>query len=1266
MSIQIRVRVAVVILAIGTALASVLFLLPQLSEARPLEQDTILPDEAFPVFDYSRTISPETAEPTILHAADVVVQAGDLYTWTQDTRADWEQGALENLDSVTISGTLQLAQRYFGESTSVTPPADLASGQNYPALALDANGNAYAVWQDGRNGHTDIYFAYRASGSTTWGASLRVNDDAGTAQQSYPAIAVDPSGNAYAIWTDERNGREDIYFAYRPAGGSWGTNVRVNDDDRTAWRLYPAITVDTNGNAYAVWPDSRNGDADIYFAYRPAGGDWGANLRVNDDTSTEWQSYPDIAVDLGGNAYAVWCTFHDDDQWKTYFAYRPAGGNWGSSVRVDDAPPGTARASNPSIAVDINANAYAVWYDYRNDTGDIYFAYRPAGGTWGTNTLIDPNFYPFQFSPDIAVDANGSAYAVWTERHTGNDIYFAYLEAGSPTWSVGVRVNDDSGTVQQGAPAIAVDADGNAHAVWIDYRNGNPDIYHAIRLASGEWSANNRVDDDVCGGTSQNVASIAVDPAGNAYAVWNDMRNGNYDIYFAYRPAGGDWGANVRVNNDTGAAWQWAPDVAVDTSGNAYAVWEDERNGNGDVYFAYRPAGGNWSANIRVNDGGGAAQGSQAIAVDADGNAYAVWGDARNGNGDIYFAYRPAGGDWGANVQVSEDPGAVQQDEPDVAVDASGNACAVWQHDINGIADIYSACRPAGGNWGTSVKVNDDTGDAWQEIPAIALDASGDAYAVWGDDRNGNYDIYFAYRPAGGDWGANVQVSEDPGAVQQGGPDIAVDPSGNAYAIWHGWRNQNADIYFAYRPAGGDWGTNIRVNDDPGTALQHSPAIALDLSDHVYALWVDESYDTGHIHFSRSMAVPEYMMDGIYTSPELDTGVAAAQWTALTYTATVPAGTSLTFETHSRIAGGDWSVWQPANSPVASPPGQYLQYRVTLSTSLTSTTPLLDKVQINYHSVGTPSAPRFVVPCGVTNQTTPTLKGTAAAGTLVHLYVDGSEVATETVVTAGTFTFRAGLSGGNHVLTATAENSVGVSPASRPLMLAVNSSLPYDPVNVRAGQWSKDGWLMSVPRDVNGCANPDNDWRVWPRANEKFRVQVPVSYTTSAAVTVTIGTQTITLTEGTDKTFAGIFQLPIGEGAFIITVTTDGATTIVSGGPVLIDPDGYVYDASKTISDTIAGVQVTCYYSDTHSGQWIVWDAWNYDQVNPQTTLDDGYYSFYTPPATYRVVADKEGCPIYTSPDLVVVSTPVRHNVPFTNVASRPYSIFLPVVLKNQ
>ncbi|HIC88402.1 MAG TPA: hypothetical protein EYP04_03240, partial [Anaerolineae bacterium] len=89
------------------------------------------------------------------------------------------------------------------------------------------------------------------------------------------------------------------------------------------------------------------------------------------------------------------------------------------------------------------------------------------------------------------------------------------------------------------------------------------------------WHANEIVYDgaQLCG--DQREPDIAVDGSGNAYAIWADCRNvngdNNWDIYFAYCPVGGNWEANVKVNDDAGCAWQGTPSIAVDADGNAYA-----------------------------------------------------------------------------------------------------------------------------------------------------------------------------------------------------------------------------------------------------------------------------------------------------------------------------------------------------------------------------------------------------------------------------------------------------------------------------------------------------------------------------------------------------------------------------------------------------------------------------------------------------------------------------------------------------------------------
>jgi hypothetical protein len=181
------------------------------------------------------------------------------------------------------------------------------------------------------------------------------------------------------------------------------------------------------------------------------------------------------------------------------------------------------------------------------------------------------------------------------------------------------------------------------------------------------------------------------------------------------------------------------------------------------------------------------------------------------------------------------------------------------------------------------------------------------------------------------------------------------------------------------------------------------------------------------------------------------------------------------------------------------------------------------------------------------------------------------------------------------------------------------------------------GAVTQHPHDAAGCANPAG-WRVWLRPRYTTTIVVPVSYTTSAAVTVTLGTQTIALTESMSKMFTGVLTPPVVSGPFIITVTADEQTSVVNG-PAVIDSDGYGYDKnvwdSPGITQTLAGATVTCDYSDTVANEWKMWPARAYDaQVNPQVTDTDGHYAFLIPPGSVRITASQPDYWPDQSPDL--------------------------------
>ena len=367
------------------------------------------------------------------------------------------------------------------------------------------------------------------------------------------------------------------------------------------------------------------------------------------------------------------------------------------------------------------------------------------------------------------------------------------------SWQDSAQVNDVSAG-QQDRPDAAMDADSAAYLIWDDYRSGNNgDIYFSLRdPATGSWSANERVSDDATGRT-QWSAAIAVDGAGVAYAVWQDQRDGkktpDTNIYSSKR-GGGAWGANLRVNDDAGAAApQSSARIAVASGGGAVAVWVDHRSHEWNVYSSRLPVGGAaWAANLRVTDNGMSRKFSPDVAIAADGTAYAVWEDDRSGNWDVWFATLPSGAsNWSVNERISDDPGAADQYSPRIDIDANGDLFVVWLDDRVWSSEVRMTRLIAGGAiWDASRVVSDAA--AVPVTVALGVAPDGAAFAVWQDGRGASYDIWGAeYDAASDSWLASELISDDPATTAQVRPTVARNSS-EVVAAWRDDRVSGGDI----------------------------------------------------------------------------------------------------------------------------------------------------------------------------------------------------------------------------------------------------------------------------------------------------------------------------------------------------------------------------------------------------------------------------------------------------------------------------------------
>ncbi|MDO4416289.1 MAG: Ig-like domain-containing protein, partial [Erysipelotrichaceae bacterium] len=116
----------------------------------------------------------------------------------------------------------------------------------------------------------------------------------------------------------------------------------------------------------------------------------------------------------------------------------------------------------------------------------------------------------------------------------------------------------------------------------------------------------------------------------------------------------------------------------------------------------------------------------------------------------------------------------------------------------------------------------------------------------------------------------------------------------------------------------------------------------------------------------------------------------------------------------------------------------------------------------------------------------------------------------------------------------------------------------------------------------------------------------------------------------------------------------------------LIDPSGTVYEG--VITNTLEDVTVSVYFKDEETGETILWNAGEYDQLNPQITGSDGTFAWDVPEGLWMVKAEKEGYETYTSewmevppPRTGLYARMIPTEAPYI-VSINPYTDYLEIV----
>lgn len=311
-----------------------------------------------------------------------------------------------------------------------------------PVLAA-AGSQVHATWYDGREGAYDIHVASSVDQGQTFAAPIRMDSDApGSAYSSNPHLVIDGMTHVYAVWEDSRNGLSDIYFAMSSdAGRTYGRDRRldVGDEAGSHDSFSPRLAAQ-DGQLYVVWHDERNGEGRDVLAQWSAdhGASWSdAPLRVDGDGAGFTDSlFPQVAFG-SGFAHVVWQDARTA-AYDIYYRRMNAGSLDRDEVRVDRDGAGYAQSLFPQLVTSEDTVVVA-WEDRRNDSGevgynDIFYNYSDdAGETWGYKDLrLDNLEGGSKYSVDLSLALyRGTLFGAWRDGRGGNaDLYFHVLAVG--------------------------------------------------------------------------------------------------------------------------------------------------------------------------------------------------------------------------------------------------------------------------------------------------------------------------------------------------------------------------------------------------------------------------------------------------------------------------------------------------------------------------------------------------------------------------------------------------------------------------------------------------------------------------------------------------------------------------------------------------------------------------------------------------------------------------------------------------------------------
>jgi hypothetical protein len=339
---------------------------------------------------------------------------------------------------------------------------------------------------------------------------------------------------------------------------------------------HSTIDGDSYGNIHVVWQDDRDGNNEIYYTKLYNDG----NTLIDDTRLTNniaESNWPTIKLDNSDNVHIMWM----DNRNITYgydIYYIKLDNNGNLLVGVTRLTYGSSNLWAYDFEVDSYNNLHFAWNDNRQSESEIYYLKLDNNG----NPLINENRLTTAIGearwPHLDIDNADNIQIAWYDsRDGGAEIYYEKLDNN------GVTLVDDKrltfAGAASGAPTLEMDNSNNVHIIWADNRNGDNQLFYKKLDNTG----NTLIDDEMITNLGLAGYLFALDDY-DVHISWTENRDGNDEIYYCKLNNNG-----TKVVNDTRLTFDnadsWWPRIYVDNSQSIHIVWDDNRDGNQEMYY---------------------------------------------------------------------------------------------------------------------------------------------------------------------------------------------------------------------------------------------------------------------------------------------------------------------------------------------------------------------------------------------------------------------------------------------------------------------------------------------------------------------------------------------------------------------------------------------------------------------------------------------------------------------------------------------------------